>query len=67
MKTQQIVQIHLLFMFFPPHLGNSGEKFKETLVNIVDDGPSLRVFMKNSNNNPGNYCKSISLKTAQQM
>ena len=28
-KTQQIVQIHLLFIYFPPHWGNSGEKFKE--------------------------------------
>ena len=31
-----------------------------------NDGPSLRVFMRYPNNNPGNYCKSISLKTAQQ-
>ena len=27
-KTQQIVQIHLLFMYFLPHWGNSGQKFK---------------------------------------
>ena len=33
----------------------------------VGEGPNLRVFIKNPNNNPGNYCKSLFLKTAQQM
>ena len=62
-KTQQIVQIHLLFIYFLPHWGKSGGKFKELseLLNKSDKihwSPSFRVFTRKPNNNSGNYCKS---------
>ena len=42
------------------------QKCVSSLGNL-EAGSSLRVFIKNPNNNPGNYCKSLFLKTAQQM
>ena len=37
-KTQQIVQIHLLFMYFLPHWGNNGQKFKDSRITTEVSG-----------------------------